>query len=194
MTPASEPRPRQRHYSVRHHARLDAETHAKLDALANTFHQKRGAVLRYVMQWGLAHTQGWTINPLIPERFHLMHMLVEPNLLQQVEAAAEAHHVTVASWLRQAMLQVIPDEFPPSWRVGETSVHSHESGYFHRKFGLRLDEVTSRKLEAFTQTFDRAAAEIIRQLIIQTTLEDFPPSWLLAARERRPPRAPLRDG
>ena len=73
-------------------------------------------------------------------------------------------------------------------------MHSHDSGYFRRKFGLRLDEVTLRKLEVLTQTFDRAAAEIIRQLIMQATPEHFPGSWHMAARERRPPRPQLRDG
>jgi hypothetical protein len=38
--------------SARVEARLDAETHAKLQALAATFHRTRAAVLRVVMQWG----------------------------------------------------------------------------------------------------------------------------------------------
>jgi hypothetical protein len=91
------------------------------------------------------------------------------------------------------MRQVTPDAFPPSWRMGETAMRSHDSGYFHRKFGLGLDAGTSRTLEALTSTFDRSAAEIIRQLIAQATPEDFPPSWHVAAMERRSPRAPLSD-
>jgi hypothetical protein len=55
MTPPPEP---QRRYSVRRQARLDAETHAKLEELAHTFHRKRAAILRFVMQWGLTQTQG----------------------------------------------------------------------------------------------------------------------------------------
>jgi hypothetical protein len=35
MTPPLGPQPRQRGYSVRHQARLDAETHAKLEELAS---------------------------------------------------------------------------------------------------------------------------------------------------------------
>jgi hypothetical protein len=48
--------------SARVEARLDAETHAKLQALAATFHRTRAAVLRVVMQWGpkLA-TTSWVI-------------------------------------------------------------------------------------------------------------------------------------
>ena len=50
---------------------------------------------------------------------------------------------------------------------------------------LRLDEVTSRKLEALTQTFQRSAAEVIRQLIAQATPEDFPSSWQILPQARR---------
>jgi len=44
-----EPQPRRRHYSVRHQARLDANMDATLEALANTFHRRRAAILPYVM-------------------------------------------------------------------------------------------------------------------------------------------------
>jgi hypothetical protein len=91
MTPPRERQPRQRRDRVRRQARLDAETHAKLEELARTFHRKRAAVLRFVMGWGLTQTQESTVDPSIPDRPHLVHMLVEPELLQQVEEAAEAH-------------------------------------------------------------------------------------------------------
>ena len=194
MTPPPKPQPRQRRYSVRHQARLDAETHAKLEQLVGTFHRKRAAILRYVMDWGLTQTTGWTVDPSIPDRPHLLHLLVDPDLLQQVQEAADAHGASVAAWLRQAMREVTPEAFPASWRAGETAARSHESGYFHRKFGLRLDEASSRTLEGLTNTFHRSAAEMIRQLIAQATPEDCPSSWHMAARERRPPRTPLRDG
>jgi predicted transcriptional regulator len=185
MNPPSEPQPRQRRYSVRRQARLDAETHGKMEALAKTFHRKRAAILRYVMQWGLAHTIGWTIDSSIPDRPHLVHMLVDPELLQQVQDAADAHGASVAAWLRQAMRQVIPEDFPARWRAGDPTVRSHESGYYGRKFRMRLDEVTSAKLAALTQTFDRSAAEVIRQLIAQARPEDFPESWQITVEERR---------
>ena len=54
-------------YSARHQARLDAETYAKLKELAHTFDRKRSAILRYVMQWGLAQTEGWTVDMAVPE-------------------------------------------------------------------------------------------------------------------------------
>jgi hypothetical protein len=69
-------------------------------------------------------------------------MLVDPELLQQVQDAADAHGVTVAAWLRHAMRQVMPDDFPASWRAGDTTPRSHDSGYYGTRFMLRLDEVT----------------------------------------------------
>jgi hypothetical protein len=82
-----EPQPRQRRDSVRHQARLDAETHAKLEELARTVHRKRAAILRHVMGWGLTQTRGWTVAPSIPDRPHLVHLLVESELLWQVQHA-----------------------------------------------------------------------------------------------------------
>jgi hypothetical protein len=181
-----EPQPRQPRYSVRQQARLDRETHAKLEELVTSLHRKRAEILRYVMQWGLAHTQGWTVDPSIPDRPHLVHMLVEPDLFHQVQEAAESHGVTVAAWLRQAMRQVTLEEFPASWREGKSVPRSHESGYYHRTFGPRLDAVTSHTLEVFTQTFDRSAAEIIRQLILQARPEDFPQRWRMRMQESQP--------
>jgi predicted transcriptional regulator len=194
MAPSPEPQPRRRRYSVRYQARLNAETHAKLEALANTFHRKRAAILRYVMQWGLAYTTAWTVDPSIPDCPHLVHMLVDPELCQQVQEAADVHGTSVAAWLRHAMRQVTPDDFPPSWRAEETAVRSHDSGYFRRKFGLRLDNVASRKLEALTLTFDRSADEIIRQLIAQAAPDDFPQSWQLAVDEERQRETQARAG
>jgi hypothetical protein len=117
MHPPPELRPRHRRYSVRRQARLDAETYAKLEALALTFRQKRAAILRYVMQWGLAHTTGWTIDASIPDRLHLVRMLVEPGLFQQVQDTADAHGVSVAAWVRHAMRQVTPEDFLPGWQL-----------------------------------------------------------------------------
>jgi len=186
VTRSSHPPPRHVRYSLRRQVRLDTETHAKLDELAKTFHRKRAQILRYVMQWGLAHTYGWTINPSISDRPHMVHMLVARELCQQVQDAAAAHEVSMAAWLRQVMRQVNPEDFPVSWRAGEVASRSHKSGYFHRKLGLRLDEVISRKLEALMHTFDRPAAAIIRALITQAMPEDFPQSWQIAAMGRRP--------
>jgi hypothetical protein len=146
------------------------------------------------MQWALARSHGWTVDQATPDHPHLVHMLVDPDLRQQMQDAAAAHGVSVAAWVRQAMRQVTPEDFPPSWHAVGSAARSHESGYFHRKFGLRLDAVTSRKLAAFMYTFERSAAAIIRELIAQATPEDFPQSWHMAGSERRPQNARPGDG
>jgi hypothetical protein len=112
-------------------------------------------------------------------------MLVDPELLQQEQEAADTHGVTVAVWLRHAIRRVTMDDFPPSWRAEERAPRSRDSGSYGTRFMLRLDEVTSRKLATLTQTFDRSAAEVIRQLIAQASPEDFPQSWQMAAEERQ---------
>jgi predicted DNA-binding protein len=185
MSPPREPRPRQRRYSLRRQARLDTETYAKLEELACTFHRKHAVILRFVMGWGLLHSTAWTIDRSNVAVVSPVPVVLEPELLQQVKEAAAAHGVSVAAWLREAMRRVTADDFPASWRAGEIADQLHESGSFHQKFGMRLDEVTSRKLEALTQTFHRPAADMIRQLIAQATPEDFPPSWHLAVAERQ---------
>jgi hypothetical protein len=83
------------------------------------------------------------------------------------------------------MRHVTAEAFPASWPLGETALRSHASGDGHRTFGLRPGEMTSQTLEASTQTLDRSAAAIIRQLIAQGRPEDCPPSWLLAVQEHR---------
>jgi predicted DNA-binding protein len=180
-----EHQPRQRRYSARHEARLDEETHAKLEELVQTFHRKRALILRFVMQWGLTHTKGWAVDASIPASTRLVPLLVTPELLQQIQAAANRHGVSVTAWLRHATRQGTVEDFPASWRAGETAARSHESGYFHRKFGLRLDAVTSQKLGALTKTFHRPAAQVIRELILHAGPEDFPEGWHLAVQEHR---------
>jgi hypothetical protein len=101
MNPPLGPQPRQRRYSARRQARLDAETYAKLEELARTFRRKRAAVLRFVMGWGTIQRQHWTVDPSIPDRPHLVHLLVDPELLQQVQDAA-AYAVSGAAWVRHA--------------------------------------------------------------------------------------------
>jgi hypothetical protein len=180
-----DPQPRQRRSSVRYQARLDAGTRATLEDLAKTLRRKRAPILRYVRQWGVGHSGGWTLDQSIPASAHPVTMLVTPILLQQVQDAAAAHGVSTAAWLRHAMHQVTRDDFPPSWRAGETAVRSRDSRHYLRPFMVRLDDETSTQLATLTQTFHRSAAEVIRQLIAQATPEVFPQTWHLAVEERR---------
>ena len=185
MTPPRDPQPRHGRDRVRYQARLDAETQAKLEELAVAFHRKRSAILRHAMPWGLTQTQGWTVDRAVPSTVRTVGMLLEPELLQQVQEAAAAHGATVAAWIRHMLQQVTIEDFSENWRLGVAGVRSHESGYDQRRFMLRLDDETSKKLDTLTRGFDRPAAEVIRQLIAQAKAEDFPPSWQVRARDDR---------
>jgi predicted transcriptional regulator len=179
--------PRQRCYSVRHQARLDAETSAKLEELASAFHRKRSAILRFVMQWGLRHSEGWTIDQSVPATVHLAPVLLEPELLQQVQDAAVVHGASVAAWLREALRRVTSGDFPPSWHAEAAQgdrPRSHDSRYYSTRFMLRLDETTAQKLQHLVKQVGKPRAEVIRQLIAQARPEDFPQSWQLAVAER----------
>jgi predicted transcriptional regulator len=188
MNPPRDPQARHVRYSVRHQARLDVETHTKLEELAAAFHRKRSAILRYVMQWGLAQTRGWTVDRAVPGMVRTVGMLLDPELLQQVQEGAAVHGATVAAWLRQAMRQVTLEDFPGSWQAENIQgrrPRSHDSRQYRTRFMLRLDDETSEKLDTLTRTFGCSAAEVLRHLVAQATPEDFPQSWRLAAAAHR---------
>lgn len=73
----------------------------------------------------------------IPDRPHLVHTLVEPELLRQVQDTAETHGVTVVAWLRHAMRQVTPEDFAAGWHAEAAQggmPRSHDSHQYGRKF------------------------------------------------------------
>src|SRR5262245_37127490 len=102
---------------VRYQARLDAETHTKLEELASSCHRTRGAVLRHILQWGLTQTHGWIIDTSPPVTRYTLHLLLDPTLLQQVQEAAAAHGTRMAAWVREAVRRVTPEDLPASWRT-----------------------------------------------------------------------------
>jgi hypothetical protein len=177
MAAPRESKPRTRRYSARYQARLNAETHAKLQELAAAFHRKRSAILRFVLQWWLTQTQGWNIDQSVPATVQPVPLLVEPDLLQQGQGAAAAHGAMVATWSRQAMRQVTAEDFPQRWRLEELTVRSHDSRVYGQRFMVRLDAITAQQLQAFVAQFDRWRAEIILQLVAQAKTEDVLPSW-----------------
>jgi hypothetical protein len=190
--------PAQRSTSVLMDARLDAMTRAKLDELATAFHRSRGAVLREVMHWGLGCEPLDQVNrDDTQEPFEHLFFLVEPVLHQQVGEAAKAVGVGVAPWLRHMLRKITVADFPRSWQAAiqgkatsrpkpRVSRRSHDSRTYGRRFMLRLDEPTWQTLESFAHHFKQSHAEIIRQLVAQARLEDFPQSWQLAVQERPP--------
>jgi hypothetical protein len=110
-SPASQQRADKRHASTR-------QIHAILEALATTFYRKRAAILRYIMPWGLSHSTAWTIELLIPDCPHLVHLLVKRQLPQQVQDAAEALGASTAAWERHAMRLVTREDGSARWRTG----------------------------------------------------------------------------
>jgi hypothetical protein len=84
MTPPQASQPRQRRDSVRYQAGLDVETQATLEDWVKALQRKRGQILRYVMQWGLAHGKDWTIDQSLRASVHPDHMLLEPESLHRV--------------------------------------------------------------------------------------------------------------
>jgi len=177
--------PREPPARIRLDARLDATTRQKVDDLARHFHQPRGAVLRQVMRWGLS--RGPT-GPLDRDDTHgsVCHLAcsIASALHQQVQQAAAAVGVKTAPWLRQMIRQVTPEDFPASWHEGHAAERSHESRRYGKRFMLRLDGQTWATLDAWSTHFERSAAEIIRQLLVQATPETFPASWHLRVAER----------
>jgi hypothetical protein len=115
------------------------------------------------MQWGITSGKAWTVDRSIPASPHIVPLLLEPELLQQVHDAAEAHGANVAAWLRHALRRVTPANFPPSWQAGETAPRSHDSAYYGKRFVMRLDPQTREKLEHFSDHFDQPVVEVIRQ-------------------------------
>jgi hypothetical protein len=55
---------------------------------------------------------------------------------------------------------------------------------------LRLDETSQTKLPQLMQQFGTSKANIICQLMLQATPEDFPTSWHMRTAERRALQAP----
>jgi hypothetical protein len=88
---------------------------------------------------------GWTMDPSLPAAVHLVHVLVEPALVQYVQTAAGHQKVRAAVCWRQALRLVNPEDFPPGWRAGESTGRSHDSGHDQRRVMLRLDDTTSGK-------------------------------------------------
>jgi hypothetical protein len=110
---------------------------------------------------------------------------VESDLQAHVQQAATAAGVNMAQWLRHMVRQIAITELPASWREEPSGERSHDSHDDDTRFMLRLDEPSRVKLEELVERFNVSKAEIIRQVIIQATPEDFPKSWHMKAAERR---------
>jgi hypothetical protein len=157
-----------------------------VDDLAIHFRRTRAAVLRHIMRWGLSRERMAALDqgePQGPVR-HL-YCYVDADLYQAVQQASTALGVHLAPWLRQMVGHILITDFPASWQEARAEARAHDSPRYGRRFMLRLDDPTWEKLEALSAHFETSGAEIIRQLLAQTTPEVFPAHWQLRAVEPR---------
>jgi hypothetical protein len=112
-------------------------------------------------------------------------LYIASELHEHVEKAAASAGMKTAPWLRHMVRQITMTDFPPSWQEATPRQRSHDSRTVTERFMLRLDHTSSIKLQSLRERFDVPKAHIIRQLIAQATLEDFPKCWQLRAAERR---------
>ena len=182
---------RPQRYTARLEVHLDQATQTKITRFVTAFHRRRSVVLRQVLEWGLTHGQGWTIDRHRPSgRAQRVFLRLEPELRERVEALATAAGGDISAWLRHAVQQVTVADFPASWQATSAEQtrapqRSHDSRQYGTRFMLRLDDASLAKLDTFTQVFVASRADVIRQLIMQATPQVFPRSWHLAAAERQ---------
>jgi hypothetical protein len=181
-------------------ARLDPMRRATLEDLVTHFHRSRAAVLREVMRWGLDREETGPFDQREAQGpIQHLFLSVDVEIHQQVRDAAKAAGLDVAPRLRHLLRVVTRADFPASWqggaqhvptidRAGRAARRSHDSRDDGERFMLRLDRPASRKLQALTEYFATSRAAIIRRLIAQASRKDFPQSWHLTVRERRPRR------
>jgi predicted transcriptional regulator len=164
--------------TIRMDARLDATTRAKVDELAKQFHQPRAAVLCHIMRWGLTRGQAEMLDGGASEGpVRHLSLYVDTALYDRVEEAAIAAGVKNAPWLRSMVRQISLTDFPASWHADQSEERSHDSRVYDTRFMLRLDKTSQTRLQQLIMQLGASKAEIIRQLILHATPEDFPTSW-----------------
>jgi hypothetical protein len=168
--------------SIRMDARLDATTRAKVDELAQRFHQPRPAVVCHIMQWGLSRGRAELLDGGgVEGPVRHLYCYVDTELHARVEQVASTAGMKSAPWLRAMVRQITTADFPASWEVARSEERSHDSRTYGTRFMLRLDEPSLIALQKLVGRFGVSKAEIIRQLIIQARNEDFPPRWQMRA-------------
>jgi hypothetical protein len=164
-------------------ARLDAVTRAKVDDLAQRFHQSRAAVLCHIMHWGLSRGPTTTLDGGASEGpVRHLSFSVDTALHARVAEAAIATGVKRAPWLRAMVRHITTADFPASWQAERQEERSHDSQTYDTRVMLRLDAASRVKLEALVKRLKSSKAAIIRQLIRQATPDEFPTRWPMNAR------------
>jgi hypothetical protein len=79
---------RPQHYTARLEVHLDQATQTTIARFVTAF-RRRSAVLRHVLEWGLTHGQGWTLDRHRPlGRAQRVSLRLEPELRERLEAVA----------------------------------------------------------------------------------------------------------
>jgi hypothetical protein len=74
---------------------------------------------------------------------------------------------------------------PTHLQTGETEPRPDDSRDYDQHCMLPLDDATREKLDAFSSHFSKPIADVIRQLVAETQVEDFPKSWHMAVEGHR---------
>jgi hypothetical protein len=199
MATSSPRRDRPQWYTARLEVHLDQATQTTITRFVTAFRRRQSVVLRHVLDWGLSHGQGWTIDRgRPPGRAQRVSLRLEPERRERVEAAATTAGGDISAWLCYAMQRVTVADFPASWQAASAEQQrapqrSQDSRQYGTRFMLRLDDASLGKLDAFTVFFVTSRAAVIRQRIIEATPKMFPQSWHMAAAERQQQQARQAD-
>ena len=101
---------------------------------------------------------------------------VDTALHARGKKAAMADGVKMAPWLRAMVRQITLTDFPARWQAARSEERSHDSRTYGKRFMLQLNKASQAKLQHLIRQFGTSKAHIIRQLLMQAKLEDFPSS------------------
>jgi hypothetical protein len=109
---------RPQRYTARLEVHLDQATQTTIKRFVTAFRRSRAAVLRQVLEWGLTHGQGWTLDRHRPlSRAQRVSLRLEPEQRERVEDAATTAGGDISAWLRHAVQRVTVADFPASWQA-----------------------------------------------------------------------------
>lgn len=182
MRASSTRRGRPRRYTARVLIKLDAEAQARFEVLRTAVGRLPPQVLRQLIDWGLSHGGGWRVDRRrVVDPAAAIVVRLEPAVRTQLHAAAGAAGGDASAWVCHALGQVTLADLRAPRQTGEAESRSHDSHYYDQRYMLRLDDATRAKLDRFAQHFNTSVAEVIRQVVAQTEIEDFPETWQMPA-------------
>lgn len=191
MRATSTRRHRQQRYTAVLRIKLDAEAFATLETLRTAVRRLPTQVLRQVIAWGLQQEERWRVDRRqVRNPARAMPLRLEPEVRSRVHAAANAAGGDASTWACHILQHVMLADLPPHWQAGGRDPHAHDSRHYGKRSMMRLDDRTWEKLEALSDHCDVSVAEVIRHLVAQAKIEDFPQNWQV--RDGRQRAAPTR--